>query len=85
MMKEAQKHERNARKEKLKIEERQEKQRRKERERERKAREKQRKKGSKLQDEMALANTMRLHEVDTSTEEGRAKAQFIDAATAAIF
>ena len=85
MMKEAQKRERNARKEKLKIEERQEKQRRKERERERKAREKQRKKGSKLQDEMALANTMRLHEVDTSTEEGRAKAQFIDAATAAIF
>ena len=85
MIKEAQKRERKARKEKLKMDQRAEKQRRKERERERKARERERKKGSTLQDEIALGNATRLHDVDTSTEEGRTHAKFIDAATAAIF
>ena len=86
MMKEAQKREMKARKEKHKMEERLEKERRKARERERKAREKERKTGgTKLRDEMGLGNVVRLQDIDSSTHTGRAQAQFIDAATAAIF
>ena len=88
MMKEVQKRERKARKDKRKTEEKAERERRKARERERKLREKERKKAAKeikLRDDMGLGNVMRLHNVDTSTSQGRAQAQFIDAATAAIF
>ena len=35
--------------------------------------------------ELGLDNVVRLHEVDLSTQKGRAQAHFIDAATAAIF
>ena len=88
MMKEVQKRERKARKDKRKTEEKAERERRKARERERKLREKERKKTAKeikLRDDMGLGNVMRLHNVDTSTSQGKAQAQFIDAATAAIF
>ena len=88
MLKDAQKRERKARKDKRKMEEKAERERRKTRERERKVREIERKKAAKeikLRDDMGLGNVMRLHDVDTSTSEGRAQAQFIDAATAAIF
>ena len=34
---------------------------------------------------MGLSNVVRMHELDFNSKEGKAQAQFIDAATAAIF
>ena len=87
MLKEAQKHDRKARKDKRKMEEKLERERRKVAAKERKVQEKERKKNSdaKLREDMGLGNIVRLEDIDGSTHQGRAQAQFIDAATAAIF
>ena len=88
MMKEAQKRELKARKDKRKMEQKTERERRKKAAKERKQREKERKKMAKERQErmdMGLGNVVHLHEVDTSTKQGKAQAKFIDAATAAIF
>ena len=88
MMKRIQKEELRMRKEKRRQEEREEKERRRMAARERKMQERERKKEvkeSKKRQDLGLGNVMRLQDVDTSTRQGRAQAQFIDAATAAIF
>ena len=69
----------------------QEKMRREQKKREAKAHqqaEKERKKRQKEEDrrhQLGLGNVVRLHEIDLSSQKGKAQAQFIDAATAAIF
>lgn len=89
MMKDAQKRDMKARKERRKMEERAERERRKAITKQRKQQEKERKRLSKemkLRDEMGLGNAMALHDVNTSpTQQGIAQAQFIGAATAALF
>ena len=88
MMNRMQKEELKARKEKRRLEEREEKERRKVASRERKIQEKERKREVKEKSkrmEIGLGNVIRLQDVDTSTKQGRAQAQFIDTATAAIF
>ena len=87
-LKDAQKQEMKARKDKRKMEERAERERRKMAAKERKAREKERKRqiqDGKLREDVGLGNVVRMHNIDTSTKSGKAQAQFIDAATAAIF
>lgn len=89
MMKEAQKRDMKARKEKRKMEERAERERRKAFTKQQKQQEKERKRLSKemkLREDMGLGNTMALHNVDPSSlQQGNAQAQFIGAATAALF
>ena len=87
-LKDVQKQEMKARKDRRKMEERAERERRKMAAKERKAREKERKRqirDGKLREDVGLGNVVRMHDIDTSTMSGKAQAQFIDAATAAIF
>ncbi len=52
---------------------------------ERKRREKLEAAAQERRERLGLGNVLRLHEVDPSSQQARAQAQFIDAATAAIF
>ena len=70
------------------MEEKMEREQKKREARERMAAEKEKKKrarDSTLRSSMGLDNIVRLQDVDLSSDAGRAQAQFIDAATAAIF
>ena len=88
ILQEQQKREIKARQEQRKMRERMEREQKKRESKERKALEKERKKTSKeqhMRHALGLDNVVRLHEVDLGTRQGRAQAQFIDSATAAIF
>ena len=87
-LKEQQAQEAKARRSHQRMQERIRKEQRKRDERERKAMEKEARRHAKdetTRKELGLENVVRLHEVDLSSRQGRAQAQFIDAATAAIF
>lgn len=88
MLQQQQKREMKARRDQRKM---QEKMRREQKKREVKIRQhsekelKRRQKEDNRRQELGLANVVRLHDLDLSSQKGRAQAQFIDAATAAIF